>query len=138
MNEDELREALKAAREALERANKALAAMSAGATDAGAEAATMLRQRRRRNAYFPPELFGEPGWDMLLVLFKARREQREPRQIHVFNEAGVPHTTGIRMLEQLEAAGLVECERIGPVARRRVVRLTEEAVARMTAYLEQQ
>ena len=138
MNEEELRDALHSARDALDRANRALAAdRSTDAADVDAAAVAMFRQRRRRDACFPKGLFREPEWDMLLVLFKARGEQREMRQIHVFNEASVAHTTGLRMIEQLEQAGLIECERTGPVARRRKVRLTEDAVARMTRFLEQ-
>ena len=91
----------------------------------------MFRERRWRDRWFPGGLFGEPAWDMLLVLFRGHDEQAELRQIDLFNEVGVPHTTALRTIEKLEKAGLVERLVGGSIYRKRVVRLTADAIERM-------
>ena len=132
MNEAKLRKELTAAREALNRATNALeGGRAAGAAGLSSSAEAMFEERRRRDACFPAGLFAEPQWDMLLVLFKAYAEQRELRQLDIFNEAGVPHTTGLRMIEQLERSGLVERRPGDTFLRKRLVRLTKDAVTRM-------
>jgi uncharacterized membrane protein len=133
MDKQELRDALSEAQAALRRASEELE--RAGGTDAhslSSSAATMLRQRRKRDACFPPNIFGEYEWDMLLVLFSAGEEMR---QIDVFNQSGVPQTTGLRIIRRLEEAGLVAIRGGGNIYQKRLVRLSEEAVQRMAAFI---
>jgi hypothetical protein len=108
MREDELRRHVEAAKVSLERASQAL---DLGDTHAqvGVDAAReQLRFLRRRNAAFPAGLFGDYRWPMLLVLYVAHEEQREVRQIDAFRDAGVPHTTGKRIIDELVDLNLVE------------------------------
>jgi uncharacterized membrane protein len=133
MDEQELRDALKTAQAALERATEALLTKDDGdQLDLSAAAASMLRERRKRDACFPPNLFGEYEWDMMLVLFSAGQEMR---QIDLFNQAGVPHTTGLRIMRRLEEADLVAIRGGGSIYQKRLVRLTAAAVERMTHLL---
>jgi uncharacterized membrane protein len=133
MDEQELREALKTAQAALERATEALSKTDGGdQLELSAAAASLLRQRRKRDACFPPNLFGEYEWDILLVLFASSEEMR---QIDVFNRSGVPHTTGLRIMRRLEEARLVELRGGGSIYRKRLVRLTKNAGERMQRFL---
>lgn len=130
MKEEQLREALRAAQEALARATAALED-DASSDDLGAVAARLFRERRKRDEAFPPGLLIEPEWDMLLVLAKALGEGREMRQIEVLNAVNVPHTTGFRVIQRLEAAGLVRRTADKRVARSNTIRLTRDGVHRL-------
>jgi DNA-binding MarR family transcriptional regulator len=76
---------------------------SDGALDGGrAEAAKWLYdQRRRREQFLPPELFGEPAWDILLILYWAQHSQRRLSVSAVCASAGAPNTTALRHIEHL-------------------------------------
>jgi DNA-binding MarR family transcriptional regulator len=130
MREEQLREAVQAAQEALTRATAALA-QEAPADDLGAVAARLFRERRTRDKAFPAGLFAEPEWDMLLVLAKALGEGRELRQIEVLNAINVPHTTGFRVIQRLEAAGLISRAKADSVKRANLIRLSEDGVRRL-------
>ncbi len=67
-----------------------------------------IRARRERDAKFPPELFGEPAWDLLLGLFLACLEQRRVTVTNACNFAAVPPTTALRWLATLGQRGLVQ------------------------------
>ena len=133
MDKQELRDALNAAQAALQRASEELEREGQDdALDLRSAAASMLRQRRKRDACFPPNIFGEYEWDMLLVLFTAGAEMR---QIDLFGQAVVPNTTGLSILRRLEDAGLVKRREGDSTKQKRLVRLTEEAVQRMAAFV---
>lgn len=127
MKEEQLREAFRAAQEALERATAALNC-EVPADDMGNVAARLFRERRKRDEAFPPGLMVEPEWDMLLVLAKAKGEGREVRQIDALNAVNVPHTTGFRVIQRLEAAGLVARTTTDSVKRANLISLTAEGV----------
>ncbi len=64
--------------------------------------------RRYRNQFFDnPELFGDPGWDMLVDLFIAIEEGRRLTAAELCAEAGVPLSTAYRWLTLMESRGLV-------------------------------
>ncbi len=67
-----------------------------------------IRARRERDAKFPPDLFGEPAWDLLLGLFLACLEQRRVTVTNACNFAAVPPTTALRWLATLGQRGLVQ------------------------------
>lgn len=63
---------------------------------------------RYRNQFFGnPELFGDPGWDMLVDLFIAIEEGRRLTAAELCAEAGVPLSTAYRWLTLMESRGLV-------------------------------
>lgn len=94
------------------------------------------RARRRRDRFLPTELFGEPGWDLLLDLFAARLHGRLISVTSACYAAGVPPTTALRWLRLLEEQGLVE--RIKAETDNRVswIRLSDSALRQMCAYFE--
>jgi len=67
----------------------------------------ILRERRRRNDFFDPDLFGEPAWEMLLVLYVQELDQSRISISRLCDLSGVPTTTALRWIGNLERAGLV-------------------------------
>ena len=134
MDEEQLREAVRAAQEALARATAALD-NNEPADDLSTVAARLFRERRVRDAAFPPGLLVEPEWDMLLVLAKALGEGRELRQIEVLNAINVPHTTGFRVIQRLEAAGLISRTKTENMKKTNLIRLSKDGVRRLRGAL---
>lgn len=94
------------------------------------------KARRRRKRYLAADLFGEPGWDLLLDLFAARLQNRSISVSSACIAADVPSTTGLRWLGVLEQSGLIE--RIENDADQRVtwVKLTDSASQTMFEFFE--
>lgn len=92
--------------------------------------------RRQRRRFFPADLFGEPAWDLLLDLFKARLEGRMITVTSACIAADVPLSTALRWLGVLEEQGLVERRPNVEDQRSTWVRLTDQAVSAMINYIE--
>lgn len=110
-----------------------------GALDGGyAEAAKWLYdQRRRREQHLPPELFGEPAWDILLILYWAQHSQRRLTVSAVCASAGAPTTTALRYIEHLCRSGHI-VKQPHPTDRRiSWLSLSNDADQRIGHYLEQ-
>lgn len=116
------------------RAEPALQSASTLAVSAG-EVRAMIRARRLRDRYLPPELFGEPAWDMLLDLFAARIERTKVAVSSLCIAAAVPPTTALRTIRAMTDQGLFA--RIAdPADKRRVfIELTEASAAAMQSYV---
>jgi DNA-binding MarR family transcriptional regulator len=95
----------------------------------------LYQERRRRDERFPPGLFGEPAWDMLLVLFMAEEDGREMTVGEAFSAAKVHPDEGPAVIDKLVIAGLVRRCRSRRDARRIAVVLTENGVDRLSDYL---
>ena len=136
LRDEQVADAIDAARTALERANSVLRARPpAPERDLVAFAARLLRDRQKRAEHFPVDFFGEPGWDALLALYVA--PDNEMRQVDLFSVARIPPTTGLRWQTRLEDEGLVSV-RSGTSAKTRVlVRLTDEGRDRLTRLLRE-
>lgn len=95
----------------------------------------LREQRRRRGEHFPTELFHEPSWDMLLMLYIARVDRRTMYVKTLVLAADAPITTSQRWIEHLARMGLV-IRTEDPLDRRRVeVVLSEEGSTAMERYL---
>ena len=91
--------------------------------------------RGKRSEFLDTEIFGEPGWDIMLSLYIAMREGYRMKVSAVCNESGVPDTTAIRWLESLRELGLVE-KRPNPLdARSSFVELSSKALEKMDRFL---
>jgi len=87
----------------------------------------IIRARRARVDYFPPDLFSEPAWDILLDLLRADILDQNVSVSSVCIAANAPATTALRYLNLLEQNALVK-RRSDPCDHRRsFVRLTKEA-----------
>jgi DNA-binding MarR family transcriptional regulator len=93
----------------------------------GSFARALIELREARSRFFPPSIFGEPAWEMLLALYAATDEGGPLSLSRLGDGAGTPPSTALRWLSYLEAQGLVE--RSGSVHDQRVqlVELTEKA-----------
>lgn len=94
------------------------------------------RERRLRDQIFGDlELFGEPGWDILLDLANASFSGVRVSVSSACVGACVPPTTGLRWISVLEKAGLVEREDDLLDGRRTYVKLTRKGLFKMEEYL---
>ena len=95
----------------------------------------LYAERRRRDGLFPPGLFGEPAWDLLLAMFTARERGQAMILCKAYRVAGVSDTTGRRLLDRMEEEGLITRRRAPRSRKMRIVELTDSAVERLVAYL---
>lgn len=66
----------------------------------------LLRARRRREDYFPGDLFAEPSWDMMLDLMAARLAEQQVSVSSLCAAAAVPPTTALRWIRTLTERGI--------------------------------
>lgn len=106
-----------------------------GRADLAERAKKIHASRRRRFKIFGKSMFGEPAWDMLIILYM--NEAMGPRLAisRLGDLADTPPTTALRWIEYLEQQGLVQREP-HPTDRRSVfVELTEKGRSSMEQYL---
>lgn len=73
------------------------------------DALTTLRKIRKvRSRYFPEELFSDPCWEMLLDLYDAKLSGEEVTVTGLGVTSGVPLSTAIRRMQELQKHGLIE------------------------------
>jgi hypothetical protein len=94
------------------------------------------RARHERERFMPAQLFGEPGWALLIDLFIAHHEGRMVNTSGACFGANLPQTTGLRWLDKLDAAGLIARRPHPHDTRFVLVELTVSGLARMTATLD--
>ena len=92
-------------------------------------------RRIRRNHFGSAELAG-PIWDMMLDLMLANANGRILSASDLATGAGVPLSSGLRMIASLEAMGLVKRSIDERDRRRTIVRLTDAGTERMASYFE--
>jgi DNA-binding MarR family transcriptional regulator len=96
-----------------------------------AVAERLYAERRRREEYFPPTLFGEPAWDLLLALFIAHDDGRHVSLSEAYRAAKVDPSEGPTLIEKLVTAGLV----IRSHNRGNAILLTDHGMDRLNDYL---
>lgn len=101
--------------------------------DPASVARRFYAERRRRDRRLPPELLGEPAWDLLLTLFIARHDDRKIDLTQAGVAAGVSATALRRLLARMEGVDLILCRR--PQRQRAIVDLTDSGFLRMTLLL---
>jgi len=125
-----------AARDAAEADRSAFAAFESDSDLWLTVAQDIYRERQRRREFFDGDLFGEPAWDILLDLYICEKKGERVSITAACLGAGVPETTALRWLKQLEKGGLLLREADRRDARRSFIRLSELGYAKMTAYLK--
>lgn len=103
--------------------------------DMKARVVQVIQSRQARDRHFPQHLFADPAWDMLLDLTLARLSNKEISVSSVCLAAGVPQSTALRRLQDLEQSGLVRRRRDRDDRRRIFVELTDDAMQRILRYL---
>ena len=106
-----------------------------GEAKLAAIATSIYNARRRRLELFDPALFGEPAWDMLLNLFIAKARGEVLSTAALCSVGGVPHATGLRRIDHLEAKGLIERSRDPADARVTQIQITPKGYRLMRQYV---
>lgn len=96
----------------------------------------MLRDRQLRMQQFDKAIFGEPAWDILLVLYAS---ENGPRQTinRLVGAIGSSRTTALRWLDYLERQELVRRESHPTDRRTAFFELTEKGTERLDQYFTQ-
>ena len=92
--------------------------------------------RAVRDSVFPPELFGEPAWDLLLALYIAAGDQYRLKVTAACAESNVPESTALRWLSSLAEAGLIRYDPNPTDARSRYVALSSPGITMMDRLLQ--
>lgn len=66
-----------------------------------------FKLRRMRDRIFGSELFGEPSWDVLLLIAAAREHGESPTVARIALDAHLPREVAMRTVSRLIQAGLV-------------------------------
>jgi len=105
--------------------------------DALRERAVRIRQdRRRRSAIFGPEMFGEPAWEMLLLLYLEDGRERQT-QARLAELSGASRSTAWRWIEYLEHNAFIWRETHPTDKRKIFVQLTNLGRERLELYLSE-
>ena len=95
-----------------------------------------VHDRRRRAQQFGSAMFGEPGWDILLILY-TEEDTNRLQVSRLVTASGSPATTGLRWLDYLESQQLV-CRQKHPTDRRiELVELTDKGRTALDSYFSE-
>lgn len=97
----------------------------------------IIRARGRRSKVLGKAMFGEPAWDMLLVLYVSTFEGPRLSVGRLTALSSAPPTTALRWLDYLEKERLVRREANPTDKRSEFVELTEKAHSIMEQYLSE-
>ena len=95
-----------------------------------------IQIRRIRRSHFGTAEMSGPTWDMMLDLMLAGTHGRVLSASDLATGAGVPLSSGLRMIAALERQGLVDRSIDERDRRRTIVRLTDSGTERMATYFE--
>ena len=101
-----------------------------------ARARQILAHRRRRLELFGAELFGEPAWEMLLLLYVGQTTQRYTVG-QLVQASGAPKSTGTRWIDHLEQQRLVEKDQHPTDGRTAFVKLSKRGQDALALYLSE-
>lgn len=100
------------------------------------EVRKVIRARRARDRFFDPGLFADPAWDILLELFASSLADQRTAVTSVCAGAGVPVTTALRWVRNLEDCGMIRRHE-DPLDRRRYyLSLSLDANLAMASYFK--
>ena len=94
----------------------------------------MIKLRRLRDQHFPPDLFADPAWDILLDLYAANLEGKSVSVSSLCIAAAVPPTTALRWITTMTEHGALVRKQDPNDARRVFIGLSEDSEDRLTAY----
>ena len=101
-----------------------------------ARARTVLGSRQLRTSYFSPSIFGEPAWDVLLVLYIAEASGARQTIGKLADRIKIPPTTVLRWVDYLEKARLVDRQPHPTDRRVAFIRLLEKGRSALEGYLQ--
>jgi hypothetical protein len=99
-------------------------------------ACRLYEARRNRRHFLPENLFADPAWDMLLLLYCLQSSNGTISVTGLCASAGVPMTTALRWLKEVERRALVRRVQNPSDRRSHFINLTEHGKEKMDAYFE--
>ena len=117
-------------------ANADTAAVGAKTAHLEQRARDHLESRRKRAAIFGAQMFAEPAWDMLLILYLSGGGQRQT-QSGLGELSGATRSTAMRWIDFLSDRGLVRRDAHPTDLRRNFVSLTEKGRKLLDLYLSE-
>ena len=103
--------------------------------DLVARAEELLATRRARRKFFPPDLFHEPAWEMLVALFIVYETDHSMNVKQLVGCSDAPATTSQRWIDHLHKSGLINRVTDTEDRRRIDISLSEKGYEAMTRYL---
>lgn len=91
----------------------------------------IFRARSVREDFLPMQTFGEPAWDILLLLYIEFDRSRRMDLTSISAAANVPASSLIRWIAFLESEGLVSLSERPTEAKPRLAELTEKGASAM-------
>jgi len=131
---DQIQELLAGRAEELAVPVRAEAPLTAGLLD---QLSFSIQIRRIRRSHFGTAEMSGPTWDMMLDLMLAGTHGRVLSASDLATGAGVPLSSGLRMISALERLGLVHRAIDERDRRRTIVRLTDVGTERMASYFDE-
>jgi len=98
-------------------------------------ATEILEQRRRRLRFFNPAMFGEPAWDILLLLYVNSAAGIRQTTVKISESLDTPLSSVIRWLGYLEKERMIEREAHPTDRRIMFLHPSEKALGQLEAYL---
>ena len=95
-----------------------------------------VKKRGRRKELLPGQMFGEPGWEILLLLYVEQQGTRL-NIARLSSELNLPGTSTLRWLNYLEEYGLVERDPNPIDQRSAFLRLTAQAMKALDVYFSE-
>ena len=94
----------------------------------------MLNDRLKREEFLPTSLFGEAGWDVMLILFSGEPGTSDCAE-SLSSRIDLPLSTVMRWIAVLEMEGLIGARPKSSQSEREAVRLSEAGFHSVQAYL---
>ncbi len=95
----------------------------------------IIKLRRLRDRFFPPDLFADPAWDILLDLKAAAQEGQRVSVSSLCIAAAVPPTTALRWISAMTDSGMLLRRQDPADARRVFIELSPETSIKMDDYI---
>lgn len=99
-------------------------------------ATLLLKQAKMREKYLPPELIGEPVWNILLDLFIQFSGGAKVSSKSLWIAADCPATSALRYIKRLESLGLIERHEMKSDGRVSLYGLTKRGLVAVGCTLE--
>ena len=96
-----------------------------------------MARRIAKRSIFPPAVFRESCWDIMLICFVGEIENRHPCIKQIRNQLDESNTALLRRIDELEGTGLLKRHRDQVDGRRTTIRLTRDGIAAMTRFFAQ-
>jgi DNA-binding response OmpR family regulator len=112
-------------------------AAKSGSTEAKRAALGALREVRKvRRKHLPEELFSDPCWEMLLDLYEAHLSAANVTVTGLGVMSGVPLSTALRRIHELQNHGLVDRVEDRDDRRRTYVKLTDKGLGAVDSFFD--